>query len=185
MSATRSLISSSRKKKSPQPFYNTSGITTSAKIIEEARRSVRGALPTNRPFTPAEPGRILFGQTSLSRPPSVYSIGARHFSDERRPSTSQKLAPIEQTALEDGSFKVTLYARQSTNLSLFLPVSVLVFILYFCLYRFQEAKSIQLPPLRFSPYMISRPLPPTLSRVQLVTGPPTLSTHSTVYLKPA
>ncbi len=182
MSATRSLISSSRKKKSPQPFYNTSGITTSAKIIEEARRSVRGALPTDRPFTPAEPGRILFGQTSLSRPPSVYSIGARHFSDERRPSTSQKLVPIEQTALEDGSFKVTLYAIQITKS---LSVSVLVFILYFCFYRFQEAKSTQLPPLRFSPYMISRPLPPTLSRVQLVTGPPTLSTHSTVYLKPA
>lgn len=123
MSATRSLTSS-RKKKSSQPFYNTSGITTSAKIIEEARRSVRGALPTDRPFTPAEPGRILFGgPTSLSRPPSVYSIGARHFSDERRPSTSQKLAPIEQTALEDGSFKVLIYTNISV-LFIYVPTDI-------------------------------------------------------------
>ena len=110
MSATRSLTPS-KKKKSSQAFYDTSGVKTSAQIIKEARQSVRGALPTDRPFTPAEPGRILFGNRgSYSRPPSVYSIGARHFSDERhsRPSTSQKLAPIEKTALEDKSYKVIL-----------------------------------------------------------------------------
>ncbi len=115
MSATRSLTTS--KKKSSQPFYDTSGIRTSAKIIEEARRSVRGALPTDRPVTPAEPNRILFGgHTSFSRPPSVYSIGARHFSDERRPSTSQKLVPIEQTAIKDGTFKVQLLYNYAVNM---------------------------------------------------------------------
>ncbi len=108
MSATRSLTTS--KKKSSQPFYDASGIRTSAKIIEEARRSIRGALPTDRPVTPAEPDRILFGgRSNVSRPPSVYSIGARHFTDERRPSTSQKLAPIEQTAIKDGAFKVSVF----------------------------------------------------------------------------
>ena len=107
MSATRSL-SSSRKKKSSQPFYDASGVQTSARIIEDARRSVR-ALPTDRPYTPAAPGRILFGtHNSLSRPPSVYSIGARHFSEERltRPNTSQKLAPIEKTVVTDKAVKV-------------------------------------------------------------------------------
>ena len=58
-------------------------------------------LPTERPFTPADSGRILFGDGgSQSRPPSVYSIHARQFSASR-PTTSQRLAPIEKTAAND------------------------------------------------------------------------------------
>ena len=100
MSANRSL-NTNRKKKPPQAFYEPPTSQTSARIIEDARRSVR-ALPTERPFTPAESGRILFGPggSSQSRPPSVYSIHARQFSASR-PSTSQKLAPIEKTAAAD------------------------------------------------------------------------------------
>ena len=100
MSANRSL-NINRKKKPPQAFYEPPTSQTSARIIEDARRSVR-ALPTERPFTPAESGRILFGPggSSQSRPPSVYSIHARQFSASR-PSTSQKLAPIEKTAATD------------------------------------------------------------------------------------
>ena len=100
MSANRSL-NPTKKKKPPQAFYEPPSSQTSARIIEDARRSVR-ALPTERPFTPAESGRILFGPggSSQSRPPSVYSIHARQFSASR-PSTSQKLAPIERTAAAD------------------------------------------------------------------------------------
>lgn len=97
MAATRSL-SSSRKKKQPLPFYEVPSSQTSAKIMAEARKSVR-ALPTERPFTPAGDHRILFGHSnSQSRPPSAYStIGAHHFTDDRlsRPPTGQRLPPIE------------------------------------------------------------------------------------------
>lgn len=111
MAATRSL-NKSRKKKPPLPFYEVPSSKTSAMIIAEARNSVR-TIPTNRPYTPAD-HRILFGSnSSQSRPPSAYSIGARHFSDEKlsRPGTSQRLAPITgKTHLEDPvSGKVTLY----------------------------------------------------------------------------
>ena len=108
MSANRSL-NTNRKKKPPQAFYEPPSSQTSARIIEDARRSVR-ALPTERPFTPAESGRILFGPggSNQSRPPSVYSIHARQFSASR-PSTSQKLAPIEKTAASDLIKKVQLY----------------------------------------------------------------------------
>lgn len=71
MTDTRSLSSSKRSKKS-LPFYEVPKKQTSAQIIAEARKSVR-SLPTDRPYTPAVSGRILFGnQDSLSRPPSVF-----------------------------------------------------------------------------------------------------------------
>lgn len=107
MSATRPLTKT-RKKKPPPAFYEPVNSRTSAQIISEARRSVR-ALPTDRPFTPADSSRNLFGNDgALSRPPSVYSIGARHFSTDRssRPSTGQKLAPIEKVAVTDSNIKV-------------------------------------------------------------------------------
>ena len=98
MSANQSL--NTNKKKKPPAFYEPPSLQTSAKIIEDARRSVR-ALSTERPFTPAKSGRNLFSPGgSQSRPPSVYSIHARQFSASR-PSTSQKLAPIERTAATD------------------------------------------------------------------------------------
>lgn len=103
MAATRSLNASSRKKKQQQPFYDLPA-NTPAKIIADARRSVR-AIGTDRPYTPAD-HRILFGGSgSQSRPPSAFSIGARHFTDERsRPGTGQRLAPIEKSVIEDSTF---------------------------------------------------------------------------------
>jgi len=160
MAATRSLTS--KKKKPGQAFYETSGVRTSAQIIEEARRSVRGALPTNRPFTPAESGRVLFGSKhSVSRPPSVYSIGAHHFLDERlsRPNTGQRLVPIEQSALEDKSFKVTLLKHVYTCI-LYVHVYIIycsikvLFNILFDLYRCHlEQRSTQLPLLLCSHFM--------------------------------
>ena len=107
MAATRSLNADSRKKKRKQvPFYDLPGSDTPAKIIADARKSVR-AIGTERPFTPAD-HRILFGGAgSQSRPPSAFSIGARHFTDERsRPGTGQRLAPLEKTLAEDSSINI-------------------------------------------------------------------------------
>lgn len=69
---------SSKSEKKSTPFYEVpANVTTSTKIIEEARRSLR-AIPIKRPNTPAS-GRYLFGTSSTTRiagrtgrPPSVY-----------------------------------------------------------------------------------------------------------------
>ena len=55
---------------SPNSFKLPEGIKTSARIIEDARRSVR-LVSTSRPYTPAG-GRNLFGNynRTTSRPPS-------------------------------------------------------------------------------------------------------------------
>ena len=114
MEATKSLTSSSRKRRHLPAFYEPSNSAThAAKIIAEARQSLR-VLHSDRPCTPAEHNRKLFGKNKTSnRPPSVYrylkqlvyiiiismmayiySIGARHFTDSR-PPTAQRLDPLE------------------------------------------------------------------------------------------
>ena len=105
MAATHSLSSTPRKKKKQVPFYEAPD-NTSARIITEARRSVR-AITTERPCTPAHHRNLFGGGGSQSRPPSAFSIGAKHFIEERsRPGTGQKLPPIEKTIAEDsGSAK--------------------------------------------------------------------------------
>ena len=115
MAATRSL-NTSRKKKQSLPFYELPSSKTSAKIIAEARQSVR-ALPTNRPTTPAD-HRILFGNNSShSRPPSAFSIGAHHFTDERlsRPGTGPILPPIGQNIAKDITKKVCMIIKEVTR----------------------------------------------------------------------
>ena len=117
MAATRSLSTEPRKKKKQVPFYDLPNCDTPAKIIADARRSVR-PVGTERPYTPAD-HRVLFGTSaSQSRPPSAFSIGARHFStnDLSRPPTRQKLVPIEKSITEDltiASKKVTVAALTS------------------------------------------------------------------------
>ena len=102
MAATRSLNTDARKKKKQVPFYDIPSCDTPAKIIADARRSVR-PVGTERPYTPADNRNLFGGSASQSRPPSSFSIGARHFSDERssRPATRQRLAPIERSVVED------------------------------------------------------------------------------------
>lgn len=112
MAATRSLSSESRKKKKKVPFYDLPSCDTPAKIIADARRSVR-PIGTERPYTPADHRHLFGASASQSRPPSAFSIGARHFTaDERsRPPTRQRLVPIEKSIAEDptiASKKVTL-----------------------------------------------------------------------------
>ncbi|XP_067273748.1 armadillo repeat-containing protein 2 isoform X3 [Pseudorasbora parva] len=72
---------------------------TSAEIVSEARRSLR-TLATQRPFTPQEKHRKLFGESSSrahdGRPPSAFSLHGRHFEvPDSRPSSGTRLSPLE------------------------------------------------------------------------------------------
>ncbi|XP_683582.4 armadillo repeat-containing protein 2 [Danio rerio] len=72
---------------------------TSAEIVSEARRSLR-SLATQRPFTPQEKNRQLFGESSSrardGRPPSAFSLHARHFeAPDSRPGSGTRLSPLE------------------------------------------------------------------------------------------
>jgi hypothetical protein len=79
-----------------QAFYEVpSNVATSSKIIEEARRSLKG-VHISRPATPAPDGRHLFGASTTighssgtskpmlinHRPPSVFSVGNGQYKDE-------------------------------------------------------------------------------------------------------
>lgn len=72
---------------------------TSAEIVSEARRSLR-TLATQRPFTPQDKHRQLFGESSSrahdGRPPSSFSLHGRHFEvPDSRPGSGTRLSPLE------------------------------------------------------------------------------------------
>nr|XP_055041919.1 armadillo repeat-containing protein 2 isoform X2 [Misgurnus anguillicaudatus] len=72
---------------------------TSAEIVSEARRSLR-TLTTQRPFTPQEKQRQLFGESSSrphdGRPPSAFSLHARNFeAPDSRPGSGTRLSPLD------------------------------------------------------------------------------------------
>ncbi|KAJ8275226.1 hypothetical protein COCON_G00098510 [Conger conger] len=84
-----------------EPFYLSPcpKSKTSAEIINEARRSLR-VVSTRRPFTPKDDQRHLFGQSSSrtadGRPPSAFSLYARHFEEpDSRPGSGKRLSPLE------------------------------------------------------------------------------------------
>uniref|UniRef100_A0A2K6UX15 Armadillo repeat containing 2 n=1 Tax=Saimiri boliviensis boliviensis TaxID=39432 RepID=A0A2K6UX15_SAIBB len=83
------------------PFYrpSVSKQKTSAEIISEARNALR-TVRTQRPFTPQEDQRKLFGaassRTSGNRPPSSFSLHASSFeSSDSRPISGARLSPLE------------------------------------------------------------------------------------------
>ncbi|XP_055246707.1 armadillo repeat-containing protein 2 isoform X6 [Gorilla gorilla gorilla] len=83
------------------PFYqpSVSKQKTSAEIISEARNALR-TVRTQRPFTPQESQRKLFGpassRTSENRPPSSFSLHASSFeSSDSRPISGTRLSPLE------------------------------------------------------------------------------------------
>ncbi|XP_072187046.1 armadillo repeat-containing protein 2 isoform X2 [Excalfactoria chinensis] len=85
----------------PEPFYRlpVSKQKTSSEVINEAR-SVLRTLRTQRPSTPAEVQRKLFGSESSrapqSRPPSVFSLHASSFDlAESRPASGIRLSPLD------------------------------------------------------------------------------------------
>ncbi|XP_029112833.1 armadillo repeat-containing protein 2 [Scleropages formosus] len=83
-----------------EPFCGTlHSRKTSAEIVSEARRSLR-TVCTQRPFTPKDEQRRLFSQwsphTAEGRPPSVFSLHARHFEGcDSRPGSGKRLSPLE------------------------------------------------------------------------------------------
>ncbi|KAG7460877.1 hypothetical protein MATL_G00203520 [Megalops atlanticus] len=83
-----------------EPFYlRPSPRKTSAEIISEARRSLR-TICTQRPFTPRDDQRQLFGKASSrsseGRPPSTFSLHARNFEEsDSRPGSGKRLSPLE------------------------------------------------------------------------------------------
>ncbi|XP_057596070.1 armadillo repeat-containing protein 2 [Hippopotamus amphibius kiboko] len=95
------LSPNDRKLEKLDPFYRpaVSKQKTSAEIISEARNSLR-TVRTQRPFTPREDQRKLFGpassRTPENRPPSSFSVHASSFeSSDSRPISGTRLSPLE------------------------------------------------------------------------------------------
>ncbi|XP_050565811.1 armadillo repeat-containing protein 2 isoform X2 [Cygnus atratus] len=93
--------SKNKNTEEPEPFYRLSvpKQKTSSEIINEARNDLR-TLRTQRPFTPTENQRKLFGSGSSlapqNRPPSVFSIHASSFDlAESRPVSGVRLSPLD------------------------------------------------------------------------------------------
>ncbi|XP_053153295.1 armadillo repeat-containing protein 2 isoform X2 [Hemicordylus capensis] len=90
----------SSKNKNVDAFYRPLAVQkTSAEIINEARNTLR-TLRTQRPFTPREEHRKLFGSASSrtpeNRPPSAFSLRASSFeSVESRPVSCARLSPLD------------------------------------------------------------------------------------------
>ncbi|XP_062406840.1 armadillo repeat-containing protein 2 [Sardina pilchardus] len=92
-----------RRRDGQEPFYRTPGPgpgpKTSAEIVQEARQSLR-TLRTQRPFTPLDEHRQLFGEGSSrprdGRPSSVFSLHARNFeAPDSRPGSGTRLSPLD------------------------------------------------------------------------------------------
>ncbi|KFO28656.1 Armadillo repeat-containing protein 2 [Fukomys damarensis] len=95
------LSSNDKKLEKMDPFYrpSVSKQKTSAEIISEARNALQ-TVRTQRPFTPQEVQRKLFGPSSSrtpeSRPPSSFSLHASSFeSSDCRPILGTRLSPLE------------------------------------------------------------------------------------------
>uniref|UniRef100_A0A8C7M1B3 Armadillo repeat containing 2 n=1 Tax=Oncorhynchus mykiss TaxID=8022 RepID=A0A8C7M1B3_ONCMY len=93
-----SSLERKREKHSPFTLNPDPRRKTSAEIVTEARHSLR-TLRTQRPFTPRDNHRQLFGETSRtqdSRPPSTFSLYARNFeAPDSRPGSGTRLSPLE------------------------------------------------------------------------------------------
>ncbi|MBN3311124.1 ARMC2 protein, partial [Amia calva] len=94
-------MSLEKKADKNEPFYLSPSPRkkTSAEIINEARRSLR-TIKTQRPFTPRNDQRQLFGPSSSrsieQRPPSAFSLHARNFeAPDSRPGSGKRLSPLE------------------------------------------------------------------------------------------
>ncbi|XP_032194767.1 armadillo repeat-containing protein 2 isoform X2 [Mustela erminea] len=95
------LSPNDKKLEKLDPFYrpSMSKQKTSAEIISEARNALR-TVGTQRPFTPREDQRKLFGpassRTPENRPPSSFSLHASSFeSSESRPISGARLSPLD------------------------------------------------------------------------------------------
>ncbi|NXE51095.1 ARMC2 protein, partial [Casuarius casuarius] len=111
--------SKNKSTEKPEPFYRLSmpKQKTSSEIINEARNVLR-TLRTQRPFTPTEDQRKLFGsgssRTLENRPPSVFSLHTSSFDlAESRPVSGIRLSPLDHkpkllTSAKDGNSSISL-----------------------------------------------------------------------------
>ncbi|GAA6228783.1 armadillo repeat-containing protein 2 [Lates japonicus] len=96
------MASMERKHEICSPFIpRRSALTkTSAEIVSEARQSLR-VQSTQRPFTPRDGHRQLFGKSSVradcgSRPPSTFSLHTQNFdAPDSRPGSGTRLSPLD------------------------------------------------------------------------------------------
>ncbi|XP_054474521.1 armadillo repeat-containing protein 2 [Anoplopoma fimbria] len=96
------MASTDRKDEICSPFVPRRDAVrkTSAEIVSEARRSLR-VQSTQRPFTPRDGHRQLFGKSSAradcdSRPPSTFSLHAQNFNaPDSRPGSGTRLSPLD------------------------------------------------------------------------------------------
>ncbi|XP_039638830.1 armadillo repeat-containing protein 2 isoform X2 [Perca fluviatilis] len=96
------LASMERKHEICSPFIprRNPARKTSAEIISEARQSLR-VQSTQRPFTPRDGHRQLFGKSSVradrdNRPPSTFSLNAQNFdAPDSRPGSGTRLSPLD------------------------------------------------------------------------------------------
>uniref|UniRef100_A0A8C6UIX9 Armadillo repeat containing 2 n=1 Tax=Neogobius melanostomus TaxID=47308 RepID=A0A8C6UIX9_9GOBI len=95
------MASAGKKPEICSPFFprRNSSRKTSAEIVSEVRQSLR-VQSTQRPFTPRDAQRQLFGTSSVrvnavNRPPSAFSLHAQNFdSPDSRPGSGTRLSPL-------------------------------------------------------------------------------------------
>ncbi|KAM6906404.1 armadillo repeat-containing protein 2 [Lycodopsis pacificus] len=96
------MASMDRKHEVCSPFIPRGNAVrkTSAEIVSEARRSLR-VHSTQRPFTPRDGHRQLFGKSTVcadreGRPPSTFSLHAQNFdAPDSRPGSGTRLSPLD------------------------------------------------------------------------------------------
>ncbi|XP_029281885.1 armadillo repeat-containing protein 2 isoform X2 [Cottoperca gobio] len=96
------MASMERKQGICSPFIQRRNTVrkTSAEIVSEARQSLR-VQSTQRPFTPRDGHRQLFGKSFVradrdNRPPSTFSLHAQHFdAPDSRPGSGTRLSPLD------------------------------------------------------------------------------------------
>ncbi|XP_036941778.1 armadillo repeat-containing protein 2 [Acanthopagrus latus] len=94
------MASTERKHEICSPFLprRNSLRKTSAEIVSEVRQSLR-VQSTQRPFTPRDGERQLFGKNSTraaNRPPSAFSLHAQNFdAPDSRPGSGTRLSPLD------------------------------------------------------------------------------------------
>ncbi|NXH91799.1 ARMC2 protein, partial [Edolisoma coerulescens] len=112
--------SKTENRKKPEPFYwlSVAKPETSSEIVNEARDALR-TVRTQRPFTPTDEQRKLFGSRSSrcpqNRPASVFSLDASSFDlAESRPLSGVRLSPLAHKP-------ILITSEKDEDPSVFLP----------------------------------------------------------------
>ncbi|NWX36678.1 ARMC2 protein, partial [Notiomystis cincta] len=109
-----------RRKAEPFHWLSVAKPKTSSEIVNEARDALR-TVRTQRPFTPTDEQRKLFGSRSSrcpqDRPPSDFSLDSSSFeSSGSRPPSGVRLSPL-------GHKPILIISENDKDSSVFLPKS--------------------------------------------------------------